>query len=462
MNNVKSYPIQTNEYGESSVVFDNVGRQFELKEAKWKANMADYMLCVADIIDNVCRSHKVSNIHRLSSVGITDLFRTLRSSIMLSSELGPYIKVVFDSVDYRHIDRSSLVNWFTIIDVIAAQLPYVTDDQTEIKMNKVKQNGGSISDLIQSFQSVISNFSPTYLTVKDNIRRIRRAFMDSLSDQEFRKDLIMKQAVGDQTSLIQLFTAAQSLDNMYKSNRLGQYLRSNPQISVREMETESIQDDQEEDVEYETEVNAFIPRRNNSSNNNFGTKSSFATSQSPSNAYSTRTSQSFQSKLTPPKNYISQTGVSGGAKVDISCNLCAKNHRAKDCPFKDNRSMLGPCQKCLKLGFKADHATEVIHRADGRSYADFIVKRNKDGTSTSLPVRHPFGFKRNNFGSNKGNRTGFINSAHRNAIQVRQTEFSEADPTPETQLLELFELDFDYWDNEDNYVFVDRNTDESI
>ena len=148
-----------------------------------QANMADYMLCIADIIDNVCRSHKTSNINQLSSVGITDLFRTLRSSVMLSSELGPYIKVVFDSVDYRHIDRSSLVNWFTIIDVIAAQLPYVTDDQTEIKMNKVRQNGGSISDLIQSFQSVISNFSPTYLTVKDNIRRIRRAFMDSLSDR---------------------------------------------------------------------------------------------------------------------------------------------------------------------------------------------------------------------------------------------------------------------------------------
>ena len=117
----------------------------------------------------------------------------------------------------------------------------------------------------------------------------------------------------------------------------------------------------------------------------------------------------------------------------------------------------------MKAGFKADHATEVIHRADGRSYADFIVKKNKDGTPTPLPARHPFGFKRNNNnGSSRGNRGGFFNNANKAAIQIRQTEVSEADPTPDTQLLELFELDFEYWDNEDNYVFVDRNSEENI
>ena len=284
--------------------------------------------------------------------------------------------------------------------------------------------------------------------------------MDSLSDQEFRKDLIMKQSGYDQTSLVQLFTAAQSLDNMYKSNRLGQYVRSNPQISVREMETELVQSDQEEDVEHEAEINAFTPRGYNSTGNKFGSRSSFSNSQFSSTSYPQR--KSFQSKLTPPRNYIPQIGVTGGAKVDISCNLCAKNHRAKDCPFKDNRSMLGPCQKCMKAGFKSDHATEVIHRSDGRSYADFIVKKNKDGTPTSLPNRHPFGFKRLNGQGKFTNRGTFHTTANKTAIQIRQTEFNESDPTPEKQLLELFELDFEYWDNEDNYVFVDRNTDDSI
>ena len=62
----------------------------------------------------------------------------------------------------------------------------------------------------------------------------------------------------------------------------------------------------------------------------------------------------------------------------------------------------------------------------------------------------------------RGSRGNFNSAVTKSAIQIRQAEFEESDPTPESQLLELFELDFEFWDDENNYVFVDQNTEPSL
>ena len=112
--------------------------------------------------------------------------------------------------------------------------------------------------------------------------------------------------------------------------------------------------------------------------------------------------------------------------------------------------MLGPCPECMKNGFKSmGHVGGAPHRIDGRPYADFIVQK-KEGSTPALPSKHPYGFIRGKPHIRGVTRTDV------KPIAVRQAEFEEMVSSPEAQLQELFELDFEFWECPDNYTFVNE------